>query len=183
MQTQEALKVIHGYEKQSMAGEQLTYDGLNNWILTYKTDDLREDCDSHYTIPDKELHQATALSCENTIEELLDYLEKHYKTKEISVQLNYKVILAVASRESENVHELIIAEPHFSEEMQDKLRKTPGEDIVIDKYTSTLDRKFPDLSKKLKDIGIPPLQILTVDTDEDTLFTELTGDKDFLKFE
>ena len=182
MQVQEALKVIHGYEKQSMAGEQLTYDGLNNWILTYKTEPLREDCDSHYTIPESELHEAKELSSQSTVAELLDYLSQHYNSEEVSVRLNYKIITQVATRESEKVHEIIIAEPHFKEDIQKGLREIPGEDIIIEEYTSTLDRNFPDLDKKLSEIGIPPLQILTVDTEEDTFFTELTGDEGFMSF-
>lgn len=182
MQVQEAIKVIHGNEKQSMAGEQFKYDGMNNWIIQFKSEPVREDCDSHYTISDEELIQSKDLSNEMTIGDCLNWLKKHFDDEEVSIQLNYKIILEITSMKSEITHELIIPEPHFSENRQTQYQEIPGEPIGITKYADHISDAFPDLSLKLKDVGVPPLHILTVETSQDTFFVELTGDESFLNY-
>ncbi len=182
MQVQEAIKVIHGNEKQSMAGEQFKYDGMNNWIIQFKTEPVREECDSHYVIKDEELIKSKELTNEMTIAECLKWLKAHFKDDEINIQLNYKIILEIASMKSEITYELIIPEPHFSENKQTIYQAEPGEPIGITKYADRINSKFPNLDLKLKDVGIPPLHILTVETSEDTYFVELTGDESFLNY-
>lgn len=183
MQVQEAIKVIHGNEKQSMAGEQFKYDGMNNWIIQFKQDDLKEECDSHYVIKDEELVQSKELSSEMTIKECLDWLKNHFNDEEIHIQLNYKIILEITSMKSEKTHQIIIPEPHFSENKQTQYMEEPGEPIGITKYADQINYNFPDLNLKLKDVGVPPLQILTVETSQDIYFVELTGDESYLNFE
>ena len=182
MQVQEAIKIIHGNEKQSMAGEQFKYDGMNNWIIQFKTEPVREECDSHYTIKDDELIKAKELNNEMTIGDCLKWLKKHFKDDEVGIQLNYKIILEIASMKTEVSHDIIIPEPHFSEAMQTQYQEEPGEPIGITKYADQINDKFPNLDLKLKEVGIPPLHILTVETSEDTYFVELTGDESFLNF-
>lgn len=182
MQVQEAIKVIHGNEKQSMAGEQFKYDGMNNWIIQFESEPVREECDSHYEISDEELIQSKELKSDMTIGDCLSWLEKHFDDKEVGIQLNYKIILEIASMKSEVSYDIIIPEPHFSETMQTQYQKEPGEPIGITKYVDTINRDFPDLNMKLKDVGIAPLHILTIETSQDTYFVELTGDESFLNF-
>lgn len=182
MQVQEAIKVIHGNEKQSMAGEQFKYDGMNNWIIQFESEPVREECDSHYEIKDEELIEAKDLSCEMSIGDCLKWLEEHFDDEEISIQLNYKIILEITSMNSEETHEIIIPEPHFSEREQVRYQKEPGEPIGITKYVDVIDRNFPDLKMKLKEVGIAPLHILSVETSKDIYFVELTGDESFLNF-
>ncbi len=182
MQVQEAIKVIHGNEKQSMAGEQFKYDGMNNWIIQFQSEPVREECDSHYAISDEELIQAKGLSNKMTIKDCLDWLKEHFKDDDINIQLNYKIILEIASMKSEISHDIIIPEPHFSERMQTQYQEEPGEAIGITKYADQINYDFPDLSKKLSEVGVPPLHILTVETSQDTYFVELTGDESFLEF-
>ncbi|WP_235299124.1 HesA/MoeB/ThiF family protein [Portibacter marinus] len=182
MQVQEAIKVIHGNEKQSMAGEQFKYDGMNNWIIQFQSEPVRDECDSHYEIKEDELVKAKGLSCAMTIEDCLSWLENHFEDDYISIQLNYKIILEIASMNTEVSHDIIIPEPHFSEQKQTKYQKEPGEPIGITKYADQINRDFPDLSLTLREVGVPPLHILTVETSKDIYFVELTGDESFLEF-
>jgi adenylyltransferase/sulfurtransferase len=182
MQVQEAIKVIHGNEKQSMAGEQFKYDGMNNWIIQFKSEPVREECDSHYEISDEELIKGKELSSEMTIRACLDWLKAHFKDDEINISLNYKIILEIASMKSEVSYDIVIPEPHFSDTMQTQYQQEPGEPIGITKYADQINSDFPNLDLKLKDVGVPPLHILTVETSQDTYFVELTGDESFLNF-
>lgn len=181
MQVQEALKVIHGYEDKSMAGEHFKYDGMNNWIFTYKTDKLREICPSHIQIEEEEIVLAKELSFESTIEETLTWLNNRFG-KKVTINLPYKVILEITTMDSEKVAQMIMAEPHFSEKEQLKYQEIPGERIAITKYVDQIEDSFPEKSLKLKDIGVPPLQILSIEVEDDIHFVELTGDEDYLSF-
>lgn len=183
MQVQEALKVIHGYDDKLMLGEHLKYDGMNNWIFNYKAEELNEDCDSHFVISDSDLTEAKELSHKSTVADTLKYLKELYKDEQISIQLNYKIILEVTGMKSEKSHDLIIAEPHFVEEMQEQYAEIPGEQIGITKSINYINDEFPDHSMTLADLGIAPLHILSVETSSDILFVELTGDENYLRFE
>lgn len=182
MQVQEAIKVIHGNEKQSMAGEQFKYDGMNNWIIQFESEPVREECDSHYAIKDEELIKGKELTNSMTIKDCLAWLKKHFDDDDVNISLNYKIILEIASMKSEISHDIIIPEPHFSESMQTQYQEEPGEPIGITKYSDLINSDFPNLEMTLKEVGVPPLHILTVETSQDTYFVELTGDESFLDF-
>lgn len=183
MQVQEAIKVIHGNDKQSMAGEQFKYDGMNNWILTFKSAELREDCDSHYVIKEDELIQAKDLSCNTKIGDALSRLKEILDDEVVSISLNYKIILEVTSMKTDHSSSIIIPEPHFSDNMQTAYQEEPGEPIGITKYTDQINDEFPDQNMSLKSAGVAPLQILTVETSKDIFFVELSGDENFINFQ
>lgn len=182
MQVQEALKVIHKYDKQSMVGEQFTYDGMNNWILNFKSPELKEECSSHYEITDEELIKAVNISHKDTVEQALKELKKILKSDKVWITLSYKILLEVTSMETNVSHDVVIPEPHFSERAQTKYQQKAGELIGISKYIDYISDDFPDQSLSLSECGIPALHILTIDTEEDTFFVELTKDEDYLTF-
>lgn len=182
MQVQEALKIIHHNEKHTLIGQQFKYDGMNNWMFYFELEPLKEDCDSHYTIDDKDLIISNALSHNSTIQETIDWLRNELKSEKISISLNYKIILEITTLNSNKSYDIIIAEPHFTESMHLKYQIEPGEAIGFTKYCSEINDTFPNISLKLKDVGIPPLQILTVETEKDIYFVELGGDNGYLNF-
>ena len=183
MQVQEALKVIHNYEKKMMIGEQFKYDGMNNWILNFASPPVREECDSHYQITDDELIQMKNLSHTDKVKDVLKILKKELKAEHISISLNYKIILEVTSMSSEKSYDVLIPEPHFSEIAQLEFQEEVGEVLGITKYIDTIGEDFPFMEKSLKDCGVPPLQILNVETEKDIYFVELTKDESYLNFE
>lgn len=180
MQVQEALKIIHHNEKHTMAGQQFKYDGMNNWMFNFELEPLKEDCDSHYAIKADELIIANELSHNSTISETIEWLKKRLNTQKIAITLNYKIVLEITTLSTNKSYDIIIPEPHFTEKMHLKYQVEPGEAIGFTKYCSEINPNFPDLTLKLKDIGIPPLQILTVETDQDIFFVELGGDHGYL---
>ncbi len=181
MQVQEALKIIHHNYKHTMTGQQFKYDGMNNWMFAFDLEPIKEECDSHYSIKEDELVLAEELSCTSTIAETLAWLERRFDTKQIEITLNYKIVLEITTLDSNKSYDIIIAEPHFTEKMQLQYQVEAGENIGFTKYTSVISNKFPDLNVPLSQVGVPPLQILTVETDKDIYFVELAGDKDYLK--
>lgn len=182
MQVQEALKVIHEYDDKSMVGQQFTYDGMNNWILNFDSPPLRDECESHYAIESGELIQLKELGCNNTVEQALSMLKKELKAETVSISLNYKIILEVTSMETDKSHTVLIPEPHFSEVAQLKYQENVGEVLGITKYIDHISEDFPQKEVTLSSCGVPPLQILTVETEKDIYFVELTKDEPFLTF-
>lgn len=182
MQVQEALKVIHKYDDKSMLGQQFSYDGMNNWILNFDSPPLKEDCESHYAIEPGELIRMKTLSNQNTVEEALSLLKEELKAEEVSISLNYKIILEVSSMDTDKSHNVLIPEPHFSEVAQMKYQENIGEVLGITKYIDHIGSDFPQKEVTLASCGVPPLHILTVETERDIYFVELTKDEPFLTF-
>ncbi len=182
LQVQEALKVIFGNERQSMAGERFKFEGMNNMFLQYKSRALKEDCISHvYT---GEIIKTQDLSCENTISETLDWLEKHFSDPDPEIILDYGIALELTGENSQESHEVVLAKPLLSNDLLLNYQKIPGERIIITReHDGGINKNFVNTGLKLKDIGIPPLQIITVETKDDIQFVELAGDESYLTFE
>lgn len=182
MQVQEALKVIFGNEHQSMAGERFKYEGMNNMFLQYQSRPLKEDCLSHvYTGKIISTHD---LSSESTIKETLDWLGRHFNDPDPEIILEYGIALELTGENSQESHEVILAKHLLSNELLLNYQKTPGERIFITReHDGGINRNFVNTDLRLKDIGIPPLDIITVETKDDIQFVELAGDESFLIFE
>lgn len=182
MQVQEALKIIHDYTDKSMMGEQFTYDGMNNWIVNFASPPLKEECESHYEIPADEIIQMKNLSHKDTIGDAIKKLKKQLKAEHISISLNYKIITEVTSMSTDKSHDVLIPEPHFSEVAQAEYQEEVGEVLGITKYVDSINDAFEDHTRTLEECGVPPLHILTVETEKDIYFVELTQDEPFLTF-
>lgn len=184
MQVQEALKIIYRNHKQSMAGQHFKYEGMNNMMLQYpNTTEKKELCESHYAI--EKLIEAHSLSANNTVGELLQWAENHFGDSDPTLHLDYAVVLEVATEESNITYPVLMAKPHFSEAVQQNFRKEPGENIRYSKVVEhgITKSNFPQLSATLRQIGVPPLHILTIEANGAYHFVELTGDEHFLNFQ
>lgn len=162
MQTQEALKVVFGNDRNLMAGLRFQYEGMNNMMLQYKGDPLKEECASHSKLSD--IVEAKDLSCTMSIKSLLSYLKNKFNTPSIRVLMPDEIVLEITTKVSEVTSELVILRGHLSEDIANKYRQIVSEDIIITKSTNIVDDKFPHQDLSLKAIGIPPLQILPVET-------------------
>ncbi len=179
MQVQEALKVIYGNEKQSLAGQQFQYEGMNNFILLHQGAELLEDCESHALID--EVTEAKELTNESTIKETLDWLKEKFDEEDPKIQLDYDVILELTAKKTNKSKNILLPKPHLSDDVLLGFTE-PGEEAIITEYANIIDYEFAHQDAKLKDIGVPPLQILTVEAANDIKFVELTGNEGFLDF-
>ncbi len=183
MQVQEALKVIYGNDKQSMAGKQFRYEGMNNMMLQFPCGAPKEDCPSHMSIP--AVIEARELSASNTVGEFLAWAKQYFGDARAKICLDYEVILEIVTQQTDVAYQVVIAKPHFSDEVARKYRLVPGENLVIPpgKSVSEITDAFPRQEVQLREIGVPPLQILTVYANQDYHYVELTGDEKFLSFQ
>lgn len=183
MQVQEAIKVIHNNQDQLLRGQRFVYHGMNNQVMTYKMGGINPNCDSHVDYNPEDIVEAADLHIGLSVRELLERLEKRFGTKEISIELDHEIVLELVGKQSEVSHEVLIAKPHLSEDTIKQYQAVPLEALVLTKTIDVLDQDFPKMDARLSDIGIPPLQILTVQAGETGHLVELTGDLSFLTFE
>ncbi len=180
MQVQEALKVVMGNTKHSMAGKKFLYEGMNNIIMMYETAVVNEEVES--ALRYEEIIEAKELRADSTIKEALEWLSKKLKVENPKIEYAPGIILEITTERSEKVIPLVMSKAHFSDDLADKYTEEQNESIIFSKMTYEIDKEFPNKELRLSDIGIPPLQILSVQTDDDLFFVELTGDEDFLNF-
>ena len=182
MMVQEALKVIHNNEKQLSSGQKFYYEGLNNIAEWFPFGQLKEDCESHFLYED--IVEIDKLTSNSTLEEAIKAIASTLDVEEqkVEIELDYEVVLELTTRTNEISSEVIIPQPHLSEAIINQYREIPGEQVIITHAVSRLGSTFPNVKTKLTELGVPPLQILRVQVDDETHFVELTGDTEFLQF-
>jgi len=180
LQTQEALKVVMGNDKNSMAGEKFYFEGMNNVFLQFNNVELKEDCLSHYLY--KIIIEAKELSAQTTVKDALAFLAKHFDTENPTIELDYELVLEITGKKSEKTSQLVIPFPHLSENVMRQYEGVAGEDMVITKDLNFINNSFLHTEMTLQAIGIPPLHIISVIVKEERHFVELTGDENFFEF-
>lgn len=180
-QVQEALKIIFGNTENSMAGEGFRYNGMNNFFLQYKEAELHPDCDSHISYD--QIIEARGLSHNNTVAEVLNWLEKELNTSTIKILPEEEIVLSCLVNEGqERLNTAVFKSKLLEIEAFKQLKVSITEDVPVENSISYIDRSFIYPDRTLKDIGFPFLDILKVDTDDDIFLVELTGDEDLLAF-
>lgn len=180
MQVQEGMKVVFEDYKHLMAKESFYYEGINNLTLTFQNPPLNEECFSHVQVDN--VIEADSLSCKMSVGDLLKWLEKRFPGQNPRIALDFEVVLEVTGKASGHVSDVVIAKGHLSDERAAAYQKEAGEDLVITKSVNVVDGNFAFPKKALSELGIPPLQVLTIETDEDIYFVELSGDAEFMQF-
>lgn len=180
MQVQEALKVIFNNEAESLAGQQLNYYGRHIEILIHSSAVIqRINCESHSSYQDV---LKSGLSHLDSVEVVLGKLRKLFSAEKILIHLDYDIVLEVTGSKSEVTTQVLIPKPQFSSEVIRRFEATPGEGLKFTQDTNIISDEFPHQQANLSSLGIPALQILTIETEKDILQIELDGDLDFLSF-
>ena len=180
MQVQEAIKIVFGQKKSSLAGQKFNYYGMANEYLVYPMTTERLTCESHEVI---QSIIPSDLSSDHSVERTLEWLEHHFESDNIQIILHYDIVLEAVTKKTEKEYQLIVPKPHFSDAMVRKYEEIPYEGIVFSKRISSIDRSFPDLNYTLKELAIPPLHILKVKVDDSKVhYVELSADISFLNF-
>jgi molybdopterin/thiamine biosynthesis adenylyltransferase len=181
MQVQEALKLLFNNQKSLLSGKQFFYEGLSNTYEVFPFNTLNKNALSRLRY--EPIIECEQLSCKNSIGDALDLIRGELGTEEVSIQLHYQLVLSVKTEQSEQEVKLIKARPHIRSEDLEQFQVVEGEEVRIERYSATIDQDFPRLDLSLSSIGIPPLQILVVVANGKKHYLELTGDRDYLRFD
>ena len=179
VQVQEALKLVHDNEAQSMAGKVFYYEGHSNTTLYFDNDPLNDFCESHFQYHDI---ISGPFGGKISLKSFFRWARKYFQTDNVHIELDHGLVLQISQDGIDRSFDVIIPKPHMSEDLLDQYRGKGGGEIHIDREILSIDTSFKRQDLSLKEIGIPPLHILTVIADGETHFVELTKDESFLTF-
>lgn len=181
MQVQEALKIIFNNSKKSLAGERYSYWGMSNTTLQFKSPNLKENCESNCSGYKIEILSLNA-SAEDSLEAVLCKIKEKLKIKEVTILLNYNVILEFSSKKKNSTFSTLLPDFEFSERIFQEYGLDLDDKIIFSKTCSSLNASFPHQKESLLKLGIPRLQILNILTNKGVYFLELSNDVNFLNF-
>ncbi len=187
IQAQEALKLIHGYDETSsetyfasFKNKIFRYDGK---VLDYGHYDLeppKADCMSHDFYDT--IIEAPELSAQTTVAELLVWIKGKFNEERPEVILNQQFIYELIPDDTKITVKVQLPENQVGAYIEaNNLRGETSSEI----YQSGLDfitKDFPYKDLTLNQVGIPPLDILKIETEHGIYFAELTGDEQILNF-
>lgn len=168
LQSQEALKLIHGMPVQ--AGHVTHINGLTNEFHTtaYTPD---ENCESHWVYGDiTELPNVKAST--TTVAEFLRIAREQLGTNAL-IELDQEIVTQFECHHCETLTEVYkpISQVNYNEGL------CPGCGALREVHmTHVITGDEPFLHRTLLAIGIPPLHIVRVRNDQEYRFLELTGD-------
>ena len=187
IQTQEALKIIHGYNEDSetnscktLAGRIFKYDGMFLTAKNYKMAYYEEGCMSHDIW--EPVIEAKGLSADMTVKEVLNILESLLNTKDITINMmNNKFVYQLMVESSEQEYDVRLPESKVPEFIENNNIKENVLDRVFQKFYENIDHEFPFQDLTLNEIGFPYFDILPVITPDGIQYVELSGDENYLK--
>ncbi|OQX77427.1 MAG: hypothetical protein B6D61_07195 [Bacteroidetes bacterium 4484_249] len=188
IQTQEALKIIHGYDENSkknkcktLTGRMFKYDGMFLTAKNYKMAYYDDDCMSHDLW--EPVIEVENLSADMKVGAVLKELEILLKTKEIAINMmNNKFVYQLMVESSEEEIDVQLPESKVAEYIENNNIKENPLDRVFQQFYENIDRNFPFQDLTLRQTGFPYFDIIPVTTPEGVKYIELTGDKDYLGF-
>ncbi|RLD62208.1 MAG: hypothetical protein DRJ05_00935 [Bacteroidetes bacterium] len=187
IQTQEALKIIHGYDESSeknrcktLTGRMFKYDGMFLTAKNYKMEYYEDDCMSHDNWGP--IIEAD-LSAGMTVKTVLAKLEKILKTEDVTINMmNDKFVYQLMVESTEEEFDVQLPESKVAAYIEDNNLKDNPLDRVFQQFHENIDRDFPFQDLTLHQIGFPYFDIIPVITPEGVNYVELSGDKHILGF-
>lgn len=179
MQVQEAMKLIHKNDEKLAAGKSFYYDGNRHEITFHLMDRPAEQVESNKRL---EPIRETPLSADDTIEKVLQYLQQHFQTEEVSINLHFRLVVDIIPQTQNKSVEVFKPYQHLTEDLVRPYLLDDQEEIVIGDELYEIDRDFPRKDLRLRDIGIPYLDILSVFAKDDFHYMELSADEKILDF-
>jgi len=167
MQSQEALKIIHGIPVE--AGKVVHFNGMINQMHTsaYLP---REDCESHWIYG--EVTELPTRAETTTLNDLLRITQSDLGPNAV-IELDQELILALECPNCKTIENILqpISEVSFEAAhcpTCGNLRET--------RMTHTITGEEPFLNRTLASLGVPPLHIMRAYNQHEYRFYELTGD-------
>lgn len=169
LQTQEALKLIHGMPVAS--GQALVYNGVANRFYTTNYQ-RREDCLSHETYPDAiEL----PLSAEHTVADLFQATAGRFSHGPLRLSLDRDLVVSLECARCESTRR--VSRPQQAVPQSQAICPECGEPSRPT-LQHAIAQDSPLVSEKLRAVGIPPYDIVRVGNDHEELAFLLAQDRD-----
>lgn len=182
VQVQEAMKVIHDDREnkapfKTLAGKMWRYEGMTAATSVFTYASWKDNCPAHERWSD--VVEGKDLSAEDTVRAALSKIRRLLRVKNLEINMrNNKFVSRIISERPEKVFDLRIPESRLEEYIHndDELRKLSYKTLFHKEFTENLDKTFPYLDMKLKDVGIPPFDVVQVSTEKGVHYVELSAD-------
>jgi len=170
VQSQEALKLIHGMDDFVLNGKALVFNGLTNdvYVTEYRE---KEFCDSHYVYDDI-VECADLSAAGSSVGEALERIRSDLDQDAV-IGLDREIVLSLECFPCKTKEPAL--KPQDKLFVEDAKCPTCGE-IREPTTTHNILGNEDFLDRSLADLGIPPLHIVEGRSNAGTRFYELTGD-------
>ncbi len=171
LQTQEALKLIHGMKVED--GGAMVFNGIANNF--YKTNyQHNPDCLSHHTYGEA---LKTGLSASDPLEKLFGFAEEKLQSKNVSLNLDRDLVQTIDCVQCNSSEPVYL--PTYSVNANRIKCEICGTDRKPN-LTHLINSDSGLLSKRIDEVGIPAYDVVCFQTDDKEVFLELDGDRDSL---
>jgi adenylyltransferase/sulfurtransferase len=183
IQTQEAMKIIHGEELQTGAfstliGSMFHYEGKNIQAGAFEFSSYNEDCVSHEFW--ENIVEIPTLSADTSVEKALQIIKKSLGVESVTINLrNDKFVDYLSSRFDNKKYETMLPAskiPNVIDESKELEYLSINYGGLYQHSYENIDDEFPYMDLTLKQIGIPYLDVLQITTEKGYKYAELSGD-------
>lgn len=183
IQVQEAMKILHldgtaNSTFQTLQGKMLRYEGMTNSMNIYRYASWKKNCPAHEcwvnVVEDEQL------SANMTVSETLRRMKELLGVEAVELNMrNNKFIDKIISDRPEKEFEVMLPESKLDAyiDKDKELRQLSYKTLFHKSFYENIDCEFPYQDLTLKEIGIPPFDVVQVSTDKGMFYVELSADK------
>jgi adenylyltransferase/sulfurtransferase len=182
VQVQEAMKVIHHDDEETVPFKMLTgkmwrYEGMTAGTNVFQHANWKDDCPAH--VRWEPVLFCPGLSAADSVATVLERLADFLQVRAVEINmLNNKFIDRIISDNPEKAFELRMPESRLDDYIQgnDELRKLSYKTLFHKDFIENLDTSFPYPDMTLVEVGIPYYDVLHVSTEKGLFYVELSAD-------
>ncbi len=173
LQTQEALKVIHGYSDKIMDDCHIFYEGMSNTMLNLNYLPIKDDCGSHSHI---ELIEQSNLSYKDSLSDLERFMFQSNEVGQYQIKLKSKLAKTIVSSRSEVEINGLIPQYELNSKFKEKHGISEDEELIMTEFLITIDQNFTSKNVSLENLGFSKFDILEIYLKDGIHYYELNKD-------
>ena len=157
-QVQEALKVVHHYDKHLANEESIFIEGLSNTMMSIKNPKPKE------TMSSVRAERVVSIPLDHTcsVQSFIDTLIGTYGMKDPTIMLRHEVVEKAISKGTETMMEGPVPSYKLAETFEKKHPQTKGEDYYVIQQSNRVDARFFNMESTLRQLGVPDWDILQI---------------------
>lgn len=187
IQVQEAMKIIHldtdaVSQFKTLQGKLFHYEGMTNRSEVYKFATWRRNCPAHEYW--EHIIEMNNLSSSLTVKETLEILKSGLKTNNVEINMrNNKFVDKIIADKPERAFDVMIPDSQLENHIKThpELRQIAYRTVFHKSFFENIDNSFPYQDLTLRQIGIPPYDVLQVSTEKGLFYVELSADAELFR--
>lgn len=178
IQVQEALKIVHNQDAQSLIGKKLIFNGMYN---VYEIMEMVPPDEKYAEPPLEDVIDKLELSHLDSFDHFFREVAKetNEKVESLTLSLDYDIVTKVSNDHDGRQWDVMIPKPHFSDEKIAEFQNDVFETVLFSEFRNDFGFEELDGNAALASLGIPKRSILKVIGENDVYFVQLTKDNVF----